>query len=131
LTNATNANAAAIAQLTIAVNAQPDAIADAVQAQDNATDTLDPVEHTINATVKVLAAANPMRQDITFTHTGGGVVRYWVGDTPPVNYNTVGYIFQSNNGEYVPSQHVKSNWWAIANNTSGNTKVTVNITNLV
>lgn len=128
---ATAANATAIQQLSTAVGAQPEAIAEAI-AEDEVI-TLDPVVSTIGTIPVLILSKDDSCQGCLISNQGNTKIKLWAQDailSPTTGYNSSGYIFEMpGKGSYeVVSPFFKTNIWAISNAANGQVSVTKTIT---
>jgi hypothetical protein len=127
---ATTAQTAVIAGLVTAVNAQPNAIANAVN-NDN-TRTLPPELYVVNTVPILVLAKSNLTRGANISNQGNTKVKLWVGDdpiAPGVAYTSQGYLFHmEGKGSYeLPEPFYKSNVWAVGNNQGGEVSTTRSI----
>jgi hypothetical protein len=127
LLTATNANAAAIAGLALAVTAQPNAIANAIN--NDTVNTLPAELFTIDTVPVLVLVKNNLTRGANISNQGNSKVKLWVSDTaiaPTTGYTSSGYLFHmEGKGSYeIPEPFFKSNIWAIGNVAAGQVSVT-------
>jgi hypothetical protein len=124
------ANAAATAGLVTAINAQPAAIANAVN--NDTTKTLPPEQYIIDMVPVLVLIKNNLTRGANISNQGNTKVKLWVSDdpiAPGTGYNSTGYLFHmEGKGSYeIPEPFFKSNVWAVGNVSAGQVSVTRSI----
>ena len=129
-TAASASNAAGIAAITVAINAQPTAIANAIN--NDSTKTLLPELFAVDTVPVLVLAKNALTRGANISNQGNTKVKLWCGDDPiaaSTAYTSSGYLFHmEGKGSYeLPEPFYKSNVWAVGNTTSGQVSTTRSI----
>jgi hypothetical protein len=124
------ANAAATAGLVVAMNAQPAAIANAVN--NDTTKTMPPEPFTIDMVPVLVLAKNNLTRGANISNQGNTKIKLWCSDDPitaGTGYNSGGYLFHmEGKGSYeIPEPFYKSNVWAVGNVAGGQISTTRSI----
>jgi hypothetical protein len=124
------ANAAATAGLVTAMNAQPAAIANAVN--NDTSKTLPPEQFLVDVVPVLVLAKNNLTRGANISNQGNNKIKLWCSDdpiAPGTSYNSTGYLFHmEGKGSYeIPEPFYKSNVWAVANNAGGQISTTRSI----